>query len=180
MLRFGSRYDALTVPGLKAMCLYSRKSAKPAGPRRRPWPLCLKPPSSNSSCMVAQSFCLLIHVWRVPYSQEKQGHFYSALEVQAENRMFHPTFTSPSRPSTTTHTTHCARFVPSMRDLIYTIAVEEAQRGGMAWRRSPAFHPSVHIPTLRCQIGPPFSEFTSGLKGPNLSGPLTSFSPPVY
>src|SRR5260221_6489793 len=30
----------------------------------------------------------------------------------------------------------------------------------MAWRRSPDFHPSVHIPTFRCIIGPPFSSFT--------------------
>ena len=35
----------------------------------------------------------------------------------------------------------------------------------MAWRRSPDFHPSVHIPTLRCKIGPPFSEFTIKTSG---------------
>ena len=98
---------------------------------------------------------------RVPCSQEKHGHFYSALEVQAEHRMFYPTFTSPSRPSTTTHTTHCARFVPSMRSLIDKLSMEETAAGA-AWPgdRSPNFHPSVHIPTLRCKIGPPFSEFT--------------------
>lgn len=33
---------------------------------------------------------------RVPYAQEKQGYFHSALEAQAERRLFHPVFTSPS------------------------------------------------------------------------------------
>src|SRR5574337_28024 len=45
----------LTNPGLSVMCLYSMKSSSTASPRMRPWPLCLKPPSSNWSCSSAQS-----------------------------------------------------------------------------------------------------------------------------
>ena len=87
---------------------------------------------------------------RVPCSQEKYGHFHSALEVQAEHRMFHPTFTSPSRPSTTTHITHCARFVPSMRGLINKLSLEEAAAGA-AW-------PGDEAPISNIQIKfPPFN-----------------------
>src|SRR5215813_5129850 len=97
--------------------------------------------------------------------------FHSTLEVQAEHRVFHPTFTSPSRSSTTTHTTHCARFVPSMRGLIYKISMEEAAVGA-AWPgdeapisniqiKFPPFdvksvHPSVNLPIFSClRIGKP-------------------------
>jgi hypothetical protein len=95
-------------------------------------------------------------------SQEKHGHFHAAREVQAEHRMFHPTFTSPSRLST--HTPyHPLRSVRAKHEGSHVQASDGRSRsgGGMAWRRSPDFHPSVHIPTLRCKIGPPFSEFTT-------------------
>src|SRR5260370_12012112 len=63
--------------------------------------------------------------------------------------MVHPTFTSPSRPSTTPHTTHCARFVPSMRSLIDKIAMEETAAGA-AWPGDEA-----PISILQCTF-PPF------------------------
>ena len=51
-------------------------------------------------------------------------HLYSALEVQAEHRMFYPIFTSPFRPSTTTHTRGRAR----IRAKIYHKPIEPLHR----------------------------------------------------
>lgn len=122
--------------------------------------------TSLSAHPISSAFLILFGVRKC--SQEKYGHFHSAREVQAEHRMFHPTFTSPSRSSTTTHPTHCARFVPGMRGLIDKIAMEEAAAGA-AWPGDEApisilqctfppfdvtsVHPSVNLPYLSLDTG---------------------------
>ena len=122
--------------------------------------------TSLSAHPISSAFLMLFGVRKC--SQEKHGHFHSAREVQAEHRMFHPTFTSPSRSSTTPHTTHCARFVPSMRSLIDKIAMEETAAGA-AWPGDEApisilqctfppfdvksVHPSVNLPYLSLDTG---------------------------
>src|SRR3954452_14210513 len=55
-VRAATQPAAGVVPGPRRMNLYSRKSSRTARPRMRPTPLDLKPPSSNWSCSLAQSF----------------------------------------------------------------------------------------------------------------------------
>jgi hypothetical protein len=117
--------------------------------------------TSLSAHPISSAFLMLFGVRKC--SQEKPGHFHSAREVQVEHRMFHPTFTSPSRSSTTTHPTHCAWFVPGMRGLVYKTAMEEAAAGA-AWPGDEAplsilqrTFPPLDVKSVRLSVNLPIS-----------------------